>query len=410
MKKVFLFCMIVLLMVGMGAMPAQSLAKGPIKIGFFGPLTGFAAQTGKDMLAGLKLHLKEKNYQVSGRKIELFAEDSEAKPAVALTKVRKLVEQNGVHILAGGLMASTGYALKPYVERVKIPTLYPVIASDNLTQRDRGKWIVRNGFNSSQASHPFGVYAAKKLGFRKIVTIGFDYAYAWEVIGGFHRTFEESGGRIIQKLWAPVGNMDFGPYLGQIDRNADAVYALVFGAGALQFVKQYKDFGLKAKIPLIGGGSFTDEHVLRSMGDEAIGIITALQYSGALDTPANKEFVENITNFTGKGPSHLVELFYTCGKWITQSVAKINGEVEDRERFLGALKSLNVTDAPRGPIEMDEFGNPIQNQYIRKVEKVGNALQNTVIYTYPRVSQFWNYDVDWFLKQPLYSRDYPPMK
>jgi branched-chain amino acid transport system substrate-binding protein len=75
-----------------------------------------------------------------------------------------------------------------------------------------------------------------------------------------------------------------------------------------------------------------------------------------------------------------------------------------------ALKSLKMPDAPRGPIVLDKFGNPIQNIYIRKVERVGGKLQNTVIKTYPKVSQFWKYKPEEYLKQPLYTRDWPPLK
>lgn len=409
MKKVFLFS-VLLLVVSMMALPASALAKGPIKIGFFAPLTGFAAQTGKDMLNGLKFYLEEQKYQIGGRKIELLIDDTEAKPAVAMTKVRRLVEKDGVHVLIGGLMASTGYALKPYVDRKKIPAVYAVMASDDLTQRERGTWLVRTGWSSSQPSHPFGEYAAKQLGLKKVVTIGFDYAFGWEVISGFQRTFEESGGKVIQKLWAPVGTLDYGPYLGQISKDADAVFALFFGSGALQFTKQFKQYGLKDKMMLIGGGTLTDESVLPSMGDESLGIITTLHYSAAIDTPANKAFAGPFKKFAGKSASYYSEMFYTGGKWIVESAKKIDLNVEDREKFLAALKAHKVTDDPRGPIEIDKYGNPIQNVYIRKVERVGGELQNTVIHTYPNVSQFWTYDPEEYMKQPLYSRDFPPKK
>ncbi len=410
MKKAFLFSIVVGLVIGIAAMPASSLAKGAIKIGFIAPLSGHAAQVGRDMLAGMELSLMDQNWQVAGRKIKLISEDTEAKPAVALTKVRKLVEKDGVHVLIGGLMASTGYALMPYVDAKKIPALYVIMASDDLTQRKPGKYMVRTGWSSSQPSHPFGVYAAKELGLRKVVTIGYDYAFGWEVVGGFQRTFEDSGGRIIQKLWTPVGTLDYGPYLGRINKDADAVFGLFFGAGAMQFVKQFKEYGLKDKMTLLGGGTTTDESVLPSMGDEAIGTITTLHYSGALVTPENQKFAKAFRAYAGKIASYYGEGPYTGGKWIIEAAKSINGDVEDRERFLKALKTLKLTGAPRGPYELDKFGNPVQNIYIRKVQRVGGELQNTVIKTYPKVSQFWTYGVDWYLKQPLYSRDYPPLK
>jgi branched-chain amino acid transport system substrate-binding protein len=412
MKKLVLFFLVVGLAVGIAGMPASSLAKekGPIKIGFFAPLSGHAAQVGKDMLAGLEVYLMEQGWEAAGRKIKLISEDTEAKPAVAMTKIRKLVEKDGVHVLIGGLLASTGYALMPYANGKKIPAIYAIMASDDLTQRKPGKWMVRTGWTSSQPSHPFGVYAAKELGFRKIVTIGFDYAFGWEVVGGFQRTFEESGGTVVQKLWTPVGTLDYGPYLGQINKDADAVFGLFFGAGAMNFVKQFKEYGLKGKMALLGGGTTTDESVLPSMGDEALGTYTTLHYSGAIDTPENAKFNKAFKAHAGKIASYYGEGPYTGGRWIVEAAKAINGDVENREKFLNALKSLKLTGNPRGPIELDKYGNPIQNIYIRKVERVGGELQNTVVKTYPNVSQFWTYDVDWYLKQPLYSRDYPPLK
>jgi branched-chain amino acid transport system substrate-binding protein len=411
MKNKTLVRSVVAALVGVVAMAGTASAqdKGPIKLGFFAPLSGFAAQTGKDELNGLKFYLKQQGDTIAGRKIVVITEDTEAKPAVALTKVRKLVEKDGVHLLMGGLMASTGYALQPYVDGKKIPTLYPVMSPDDLTQRKRAKWIVRTGWSSSLPSHPFGEYAYKELGLRKIVTIGFDYAFGWEVIGGFQQTFEQAGGKIIQKLWTPVGAQDYAPFLPQIDKSADGVYAVMFGAGALQFIKQYKNFGLKDKMMLLGGGTTTDEHVLPSMGDEAIGTITALHYSAAIDTPANKAFAGPFKKFAGKSASYYSEGFYTGMEWAAAAIKKIDGKVEDKNAFIEALKTQQLNDLPRGPMKIDSYGNPVENVYIRKVEKVNGELQNTVIKTYHNVSQFWKYDPDSYLKQPVYDRDFPPM-
>lgn len=407
-----LFSVIALSMMAVTAAgsPASAQAKDPIKIGFFAPLSGFAAQTGKDMLSGLKFYLEQQGGKVAGREVVLISEDTEAKPAVALTKVRKLVEKDGVHILMGGLMASTGYALQPYVDGKKIPTLYPVMAPDDITQRKRAKWIVRTGWSSSQPSHPFGEYAYNELGLRKIVTVGFDYAFGWEVIGGFQKTFEDAGGKVIQKIWVPVGNRDYAPFLPQIDKDADAVFALLFGAGALQFVKQYEEYGLKGKYMLLGGGTTTDEHVLPSMGDEAIGIMTTLHYSAAIDTPVNKAFTKPYRDFAGKSASYYSEALYTGGRWAIEAMKAIDGNVEDRDALLAALQKQQLTDVPRGPLKIDSYGNPIQNVYIRKVEKVDGELQNTVVKTYPDVSQFWTYGPEKFLEQPVYDRSFPPLK
>jgi branched-chain amino acid transport system substrate-binding protein len=85
------------------------------------------------------------------------------------------------------------------------------------------------------------------------------------------------------------------------------------------------------------------------------------------------------------------------------------------EQFIAKMAGLKV-DAPRGPVSFDDMRNPIQNIYIKKVEKTKlfgydkPELWNIVIKTYPNVSQFWTYGKDAFLKQPVYSRDFPPCR
>jgi len=104
-------------------------------------------------------------------------------------------------------------------------------------------------------------------------------------------------------------------------------------------------------------------------------------------------------------------VMYSAGRWIVEAMKSLDGNVEDKDKLLAALrKASETTEDPRGPIKLDEYGNPTENAYIVKVERVGGKLQNTVIYTYPAVSQFWKYNPEEFLKQPVYSRDFPPCR
>ena len=383
---------------------AQSESRPPIRIGFMVPLSGANAQNGRDILNGFLLYLEEIGYQAGGRKLELIVEDDEGIPATGLTKARKLVERDQVHMMGGALLASTGYAIAPYIDSMKIPMVYPVVSGDDLTQRRRSKWIVRTGWTSSQPTHPFGEYAYQTLKLRRIATIALDYAFGWEAIGGFQRTFEEQGGRITQKLWVPLSVHDFGPYLAQVSRDLDGVFALFLGRTALQFMRQYDEYGLKDRVRLIAMGTVTDEHVLPAMGDEAIGVITALHYSPAIDTPANRKFVAAYRARFKRVPSYYSESMYTGGKWMIAAINALHGNVEDRDVLVAAMRNAQPTDLPRGPVRLDEYGNPIENVYVRRVDRVNGVLQNTVIETLPNVSQFWKYNPAEYLKQPLYSR------
>ena len=391
-----------------GETSAQAAAQGPVKIGFLAPLSGAIAQAGKDMYSGCELFWEEAGWQIAGRKLEVILEDNEGLPATTLAKARKLVESDHVNMLAGVILSNVAYALVPYIEAQGIPTIYPINSADDLTQRKRPKWLIRTGFSAGGNMHPFGEYAAKTLGYKKIATVSLDYAFGWEIAGGFQKTFEDNGGQIIQKIWVPLNVQDYAPYIGQVRKDADAVFVLALGRWTVLFSKQWAASGLK--MPLIAGGTYSDEHVLPQLGDESIGVISAHHYSAALDTPANRKFREAFEKKYNRLPSFYSENCYTGARVVSEAAKAVGGRVEDRAAFMAALRAVAITDAPRGPIKMDPYGNPTQNIYIRKVERVGGKLQNTVIYTYPAVSQFWKYNPEEFLKQPVYSREFPPCR
>jgi branched-chain amino acid transport system substrate-binding protein len=381
--------------------------RGPIKIGLFVPLTGPLAANGKEMADGFSLFLEEQGQRLAWREVRLTVEDTEAKPATALTKVRALVESQGVHVLVGPLSTAEAYAILPYIEARKMPTLSPTVAAEDLTQRRRSLYVVRTGWSAGQPAHPFGRWVYETLKYRKIAIVAQDFAFGHESSAAFQRTFEEVGGQIVQKLFAPLGTADFAPYIASLKRDVDAVYVASAGADGLRFTRQYADSGLKERIPLIGSGNFTDEHILRRMGDEALGIVSALHYSAALANSANRRFVAAYEAKYGHVPSYYSEGTYTGGIALKAALEAVGGDIEDAGKFLAALRRVSLADAPRGSVSFDEYGHPIQSIYVRRVERVGGKLQNTVIHTFPNVSQFWTYRPEEYLKNPVYSRDWP---
>jgi branched-chain amino acid transport system substrate-binding protein len=385
-----------------------------LKIGFLAPMTGIFAQIGKDMENGFQMYLDEHNGNFAGAKVTFIVEDEEGKPPVAVRKAEKLVRQDQVHMFIGGLLASTGYALAPVSNRLKTVYVLSIAAADDLTQRDLGKYpyIVRTSWTSSQPHHPLGKWACDN-GYKSVVTIGADYAFGHEVVGGFQKAFEDCGGKVIQKIWPPLGTKDFGPYIPTINQGADAIFSLMVGPMALQFPKQLAASGIKK--PIIGGGTSYDEFVLPAMGDEVLGHVSALQYSAALDTPKNQAFVKKYREKYGKVPSYYSESNYTTAQMIHEVMKRTKGKWPGPEKFIQMITSLKL-DAVRGPVRFDDMRNPVQNIYIKKVEKKKmfgyekDELWNTIIKTYPEVGQFWTYGKAEFLKQPVYSRDFPPCK
>jgi branched-chain amino acid transport system substrate-binding protein len=270
------------------SVPAQA---DELRIGYISPMTGIFAQIGKDMVNGFQMYLDEHHGKLGGADVKFIVEDSNGKPDTAVTKAKKLILQDKVQIFAGGLLASAGYALAPVSTSEKTLYISPVSAADDLTQRQLSKYpyFIRTGWTSSQPTHPLGQWACDQ-GIKTVVAIAADYAFGYEQVGGFQQAFEDCGGKVIQKIWPPLGTKDFGPYIPSINRNADAVFSLMVGPMALQFPKQLRRSGYKKKI--LGGGTSYDEFVLPFMGNEVIGDVSSLQYSAALETPKNEAFVK----------------------------------------------------------------------------------------------------------------------
>jgi len=400
-----------------GALIVAAGASAPaeeLRIGFIAAMTGPFAAVGRDMVDGFQLYLDQHGNKLGGADVKLIVEDDQAKPDVGVTKAKKLILQDKVHMFIGGILAPTGYALAPVSTAEKTVYISSIPAADDLTQRqlDKYPYFVRTGWTSSQPSHPFGEWACQQ-GYKKIAVIAADYAFGYEVVGGFQKAFEECGGKIVQKIWPPLGTKDFGPYLPTLKADADAIFSLMVGPMVPQFPKQLAAAGNKK--PVIGGGTSYDEFILPAMGDEAIGGVSPLQYSAALDTPKNAEFVKAYRAKYNKVPSYFSESNYTTAQWIDETIKKTGGKFTNPDEFIKVMSGIKL-DAVRGPVSLDESRNPVQNIYIRKVEKKKmfgydkDELWNTVIKTYPSVGQYWKYDKATFLKQPLYTRDWPECK
>jgi branched-chain amino acid transport system substrate-binding protein len=395
------------LMAGFG-ITAQ--AADPIRVGFLTVRSGALAAGGKQMEDALRLFLDERNNTIAGRKVELFVGDTAGQPAVTKAKAQELVEKDKVQVIIGPLAAFEALAIDDYIRKSEIPTISPSAAAEDMTQRKPNPWFVRAVGTSAQSSHAMGDYAAKTLKYKRIAIIGDDFAFGHETVAGFQRTFEESGGKVVQKLWSPLNVADYGSYIGQIKPDVDAVYAAFAGGNGIKFLKQYSEYGLRGKIPVLASMTTVDEGILKQMGDEAIGVVSSGWYTATTDNPANKKFVAAMNKAYGQDPGYYSMGAYGAALMLEQALNDVNGKIEDKQAFMAALRKVNLANEPRGNFSLDALGNPIMDITIRKVERENGKLVNKIIKTYPAVSQFWTYPAKDFLAAPVYTRNYPPAK
>jgi branched-chain amino acid transport system substrate-binding protein len=385
-----LLTVIVVLPLAFGGLKIANAAE-PIKIGYLAAYTGIFAKPGQDHTDGFKLYLDEIGYRVAGRKIVFIAEDSESKPEVGPTKVRKLVEKDRVDILAGVGHSGIAYAIRDYVHNRKIPLMICLAGAAKLTQEDRSPYIFRASFANGQTSLAGGWYAYAKMGIRKVMLIFSDYAAGQEMAAGFKKTFKAMGGEVLTEIRPPLGTTDFGPYLANVSDYAgkvDRVWMFFGGSDAVRIITQYSEYGLKEKIKLFVEGDTVDETYLPSQKEAALGVENYLNYAFTLDTPENKRFTKIYREKFGYDPGLFSSGGYNGAKAIVEALKAVKGRIEDKEEFLKALRKVKF-EAPMGPFRFDDHQNVVFNVYIRRVEKKGGKYVNVVTDTVPEVGQYW---------------------
>jgi branched-chain amino acid transport system substrate-binding protein len=380
----------------------------PVRLGLLTVKTGPLASGGIDMEKALVMYLRERNNTIAGRKVELVVADTAGVAATARTKTQELVERNRVHALTGPLDAGSALAIDDYIRSQRVPTM-SVAAAEDMTQRKPNPWFVRATSTSSQSAHAMADYCAKNLKYRRMAVIADDIPYGHEMVAGFQRVFEEAGGKIVQKLFPPLTVPDYGTYLAQMNPKLDGIFLGFAGSNGFRWFRQFNEYGLKGKLGVVGGMTAFDEAVLRNMGDEALGILTACWYSAEIDNPINRKFAPAFRAETKYDPGFYAAATYTNGAVFQAALEAVKGKIEDKDAFMKALRATKV-DTCRGPVSFDAYGNVVGNVYIRKVERKEGRLVNSVVQTYPNVSQFWTYKPEEFLKNPVYSRDWPPAK
>lgn len=389
--------------------PGVASAQDPIRIGVVGPRTGVFAAFGEYLVEGVTLALEEAGYKVKGRTIKVFIEDTAGNVEQLVTKLRALQERDKVHAVVGPVLGGEGLAAVDWAKESRMPVVVAYSAPEDVTMRKAVKNVVRAGWTGAQPMFPFGEYAAKDLGYRRIVMVGQDYSFPYNQIGGFIRGFCRAGGKEVRRIWHPVGTKDYSSILATLPRDVDAVMYNGAGSDMVAFFKQWHEFGLGDKLPLIGGSNAFDSTILKELGEKAVGGFSAIQYAEGLQTENFLKFKKTYTARWGKVPAAVAEHGYVSVKMVLRAVEAVNGRIEDTDGFIKALRATKMPDAPRGPFYLDDYGNPVQNIYIRKVQKIDGELVNVPVKTIEKVSQFGPYAANptAYMAQPPDSRDYP---
>ena len=375
--------------------------KTPIKIGVLAPLTGPLAPPARDIVDGARLYVDEVNGEMVGRKVELTVEDYEFKAAVALTKTKKLVERDRVHVVVGVILSAAAIAMKDYLHAQQVPFIVSGAAvAEPLMMEKPSPYVFRTTFAATQGPTQLAQFVYNKLNARTATVIAGDTVGTIELVMAFARAFEAAGGKVVQEIYAPIGTTDFGPFIGRLRRDVDVIATLVPGADGIRFIKQYEEFGLKGKIQVVDTApGITDLPLLPSSGPSAQGMYVSQPYVYTLDTPTNHKFVQAFRAKYGRDPGISAEATYVALAALHQALQATGGNIEDKPKFLQALRQMDL-EAPRGHVRFDQYQNIITGVTINRIEKVGEQFVPVVVETIPAVDQFLGMPPEEYLKKP----------
>jgi branched-chain amino acid transport system substrate-binding protein len=343
-----------------------------IRVGLMLPYTGTFGQIGLGIENAFRLAIDEKGGKLGGRDIEWFKVDDESEPSKGVENASKLVQRDKVDILLGTVHSGVQMGIQRVVRESGVLNLIPNAGVHAATRALCAPNVFRTSFTNSQPTLALGKAMVDK-GHKKAVWITWKYAAGDEAFEGFKESYTKAGGTIIKELGLPFPNVEFQALLTEIaSLKPDAVACFFAGAGAAKFIKDYAAAGLKGKIPLYGSG-FLTEGVLEAAGPAAEGIMTTLHYSDSLDTPRNKAFrLAYATTFRLQPDVYTVQ-GYDAGLLLAQGVAAVKGDLTNKKGLYTALETA-VIDSPRGKWTMSKAHNPVQDMYLRIVEKGENKV------------------------------------
>jgi branched-chain amino acid transport system substrate-binding protein len=359
----------------LGLSPAG--AQDTVKIGLIMAYSGQFADTAAQIDSGIKLYMKQKGDTVAGKKIELIRKDTGGpNPDVAKRLAQELVVRDGVDILAGFTLTPEALAASDVSAQAKKFMVIMNAATSIITTKS--DYSTRTSMTLPMVGETLGSWAAKN-GTKKAYTMVSDFGPGHDAEGAFQRAFKAAGGEIIGSVRMPVANPDFSAFVQRAkDLNPEAIFVFVpGGAQPAALGKSFAERGIDAtKIRILGTGEVTDENAVKSMGDAALGIITAWHYDYNHPSKMNQDFVKAYNDEFKRNPDFFAVGGYDGMHLIYEALKKSGGKT-DADSLIAAAKGMKW-ESPRGQMAIDpETRDVVQTIYIRRVEKKGNNLVNT---------------------------------
>ena len=359
------------------SLPLGAQTPPPLKVGFMLPATGTFAALGDMIEKGFKLYVDEQGGKLGGRSLQYFKVDDESEPSKATDNVNKLIKRDQVDVIVGTVHSGVALAMARAAKESNTLLIVPNAGADGITGPLCAPNIFRSSFSNWQPGYATGVVAAKK-GYKRAMTITWNYAAGSETVKGFTEAFEKGGGKVIKDLNLPFPNVEFQALLTEIAaQKPDVVFAFFAGGGAVKFVKDYDAAGLRRSIPLMGSGFLTDG-TLEAQGASAQGLITALHYGDNIETPRNNAFRNKFAVTYRTNPDVYAMQGYDAAQLLGAGLTAVKGDFKKRTEMVAAMKKAQI-DSPRGKFTLSAQHNPTQDFYVREVKGNYNVVTGVAV-------------------------------
>jgi branched-chain amino acid transport system substrate-binding protein len=345
---------------------------GKIRVGLMLPYTGTYAPLGVAIENGFRMAIDEKGGKLGGRDIEWFKVDDESEPPKAVENASRLVQRDKVDVIVGTVHSGVQMGIQKVARESGVLSIIPNAGVHAATRALCAPNVFRTSFTNSQPTLALGKPMWDK-GIKRAVWITHKYAAGDEAFEGFRDSFTKAGGTVVKELGLPFPQVEFQALLTEIaSLKPDAVACFFAGGAAAKFIRDYAAAGLKGKIPLYGSG-FLTEGVLDAAGASADGIVTTLHYSDSLDTPRNKQFRLAYAKTFRLQPDVYAVQGYDAGQLLVIGAGAVKGDLNNKQALYKAMESAAI-DSPRGKWTMSKSHNPVQDMYLRVVEKGENKV------------------------------------
>lgn len=354
--------------------PCAKPAEGqPLKIGAIFDLTGDFSFYGLDFKDAAQFAVDEAGGKVAGRQVKLVIEDGASDAAISLDKAKKLVEHDKVHIIIGPLFSHFAMGIAPYYAEKKVPNIALLLHPKEMTKFE---WVFTTSGPLVGSGYAAGLYAYEKMGARTAAIVGVDYVAGHRIVGGFIQAFKDKGGRVVQEQWAPLGTVDYAPYIAAIKRDVDVIGAWLIPQ--VPFLMQYSQFGLK--MPLIAPWADLREDQMQELGDKILGQYGAAVYTWLIDNPTNKKFVKAFEAKYKRKPTMNDAAGYEAASIALAAFKATKGDTNS-EALRKAIQGMDI-ELPSGRVTYAPSKFGIRNMYILKAKRMDGKMVWEPVHSY----------------------------